>query len=157
MPAQFFKGPGITEDILCAGKESTFDFLEDVLDEVVELFPGDFIHIGGDFRIIKQDWESIVQKINEGLARNDTLVILLSPNSVSSKWVQRELNSVLMTQLSDQNVTVVPLLIAECDIPTVLKYIKYIDMTRDYQTGFIKLCEFLKLRAGGSAVEEEEE
>jgi len=91
--------------------------------------------------------ESIVQKINEGLARNDTLVILLSPNSVSSKWVQRELNTVLMTQLSGQNVTVVPLLIAECDIPTVLKDIKYIDMTRDYQTGFIKLCEFLKLRA----------
>lgn len=52
----FFKGPGITEDILCAGKESTFDFLEDVLDEVVELFPGDFIHIGGD-EAPKTRWE----------------------------------------------------------------------------------------------------
>jgi len=44
----FFKGPGITEDILCAGKEETFDFLEDVIDEIVELFPGEYIHIGGD-------------------------------------------------------------------------------------------------------------
>jgi hexosaminidase len=44
----FFKGPGITKDILCAGNEKTFQFLEDVLGEVVELFPSEFIHIGGD-------------------------------------------------------------------------------------------------------------
>ena len=44
----FFKGPGITEDILCAGKIETFDFLENVMDEVIELFPGKYIHIGGD-------------------------------------------------------------------------------------------------------------
>jgi hexosaminidase len=38
---------GIFEDIYCS-KESTFKFLEDVIDEVVELFPGKYIHIGGD-------------------------------------------------------------------------------------------------------------
>lgn len=35
-------------DIYCAGKESTFAFLENVLSEVAELFPGPFVHIGGD-------------------------------------------------------------------------------------------------------------
>jgi hexosaminidase len=35
-------------DILCAGNEATFQFIEGVLDEVVELFPGPYIHIGGD-------------------------------------------------------------------------------------------------------------
>jgi len=35
-------------DILCAGNELTFRFIEDVLDEVTELFPGPYIHIGGD-------------------------------------------------------------------------------------------------------------
>jgi len=44
----FFKGPGITKDILCGGNEKTFQFLEEVLNEVVELFPSRFIHIGGD-------------------------------------------------------------------------------------------------------------
>jgi hexosaminidase len=44
----FFKGPGITKDILCAGNEKTFQFLEDVLGEVMELFPSEFVHIGGD-------------------------------------------------------------------------------------------------------------
>jgi hexosaminidase len=32
----------------CLGKESTFEFLQNVLDEVIELFPGKVIHIGGD-------------------------------------------------------------------------------------------------------------
>lgn len=35
-------------NVYCAGKERTFSFLNDVLDEVVELFPSQFIHIGGD-------------------------------------------------------------------------------------------------------------
>ncbi len=35
-------------DIFCAGKEETFEFLENVLDEVVKLFPSEYIHIGGD-------------------------------------------------------------------------------------------------------------
>lgn len=36
------------EDILCAGNDSVFLFLEDVIDEVVDLFPAPYIHIGGD-------------------------------------------------------------------------------------------------------------
>ncbi|TZF82825.1 family 20 glycosylhydrolase [Pedobacter sp. BS3] len=46
-----FKMPvawGIQKDIYCAGNEQTFKFLEDVLTEVVALFPSPYIHIGGD-------------------------------------------------------------------------------------------------------------
>lgn len=39
---------GVFDPIFCAGKESTFTFLEDVLTEVMALFPGTYIHIGGD-------------------------------------------------------------------------------------------------------------
>ena len=39
---------GVNDEVFCIGRESTFDFLEDVLDEVCELFPGEYIHIGGD-------------------------------------------------------------------------------------------------------------
>ncbi len=38
---------GVFEHIYCS-KDETFDFLEDVLDEVIELFPSEYIHIGGD-------------------------------------------------------------------------------------------------------------
>ena len=38
---------GVFEEIYCS-KDETFEFLEDVLDEVLELFPSEYIHIGGD-------------------------------------------------------------------------------------------------------------
>ena len=47
-----------TPDIsLCPGKESTFEFLDDVIAEVVELFPSEYIHIGGD-ECRKNRWEN---------------------------------------------------------------------------------------------------
>ncbi|WP_423735972.1 family 20 glycosylhydrolase [Chitinophaga caseinilytica] len=39
---------GVFDDVFCAGKDSTFLFLEDVLEEVLPLFPSQYIHIGGD-------------------------------------------------------------------------------------------------------------
>ena len=39
---------GVFADILCAGKEKTFQFVQDVLDEVIDIFPSEYIHIGGD-------------------------------------------------------------------------------------------------------------
>jgi hexosaminidase len=39
---------GVFEDVFCAGKDETFTFLEDVLKEVLTLFPSKSIHIGGD-------------------------------------------------------------------------------------------------------------
>lgn len=47
---------GIYEDVFCAGKEGTFQFLEDVLAEVIDLFPSKYIHIGGD-ECPKDRWE----------------------------------------------------------------------------------------------------
>ncbi|WP_298351085.1 beta-N-acetylhexosaminidase [Runella sp.] len=47
---------GIRENILCAGKESTFAFVEDVLSEVAMLFPNKYVHIGGDEAFYKW-WE----------------------------------------------------------------------------------------------------
>nr|WP_121272254.1 family 20 glycosylhydrolase [Pedobacter schmidteae] len=39
---------GVFEDVFCAGKEETFNFLTDVMDEILPLFPSAYIHIGGD-------------------------------------------------------------------------------------------------------------
>jgi hexosaminidase len=48
---------GVFDDVYCAGKENTFKFLEDVLTEVAELFPGQYIHIGGD-ECPKSRWDN---------------------------------------------------------------------------------------------------
>ncbi|MEO1255783.1 MAG: beta-N-acetylhexosaminidase, partial [Bacteroidota bacterium] len=47
---------GVFKEIYCAGNDSTFFFLEDVLREVMELFPSKYIHIGGD-EVPKYRWE----------------------------------------------------------------------------------------------------
>ncbi len=47
---------GIADDVFCAGNEKVYGFLEDVLTEVMELFPSEIIHIGGD-ECPKVRWE----------------------------------------------------------------------------------------------------
>ena len=66
---------GVFEDILCAGKEETFRFVEGVLTELMEIFPSEYIHIGGD-EAPKVRWEQCPrcqQRIRElGLTSDGT-------------------------------------------------------------------------------------
>lgn len=39
---------GVSEDVLCAGNDNTLKFIDDVLEEVIDIFPSEYIHIGGD-------------------------------------------------------------------------------------------------------------
>ena len=48
---------GVYKDIYCAGNDTVFGFMEDVLTEVMELFPSKYIHIGGD-EAPKYRWEN---------------------------------------------------------------------------------------------------
>jgi hexosaminidase len=67
---------GIYDDVYCAGKESTFIFLENVLSEVMALFPGKYIHIGGD-EVRKTRWKNCpydkVRMKKEGLKNEEEL------------------------------------------------------------------------------------
>ena len=47
---------GVFAGVYCAGKEETFEFLQNVLAEVRQLFPGQYIHIGGD-EVPKDNWK----------------------------------------------------------------------------------------------------
>ncbi len=67
---------GIHRDVFCPGRDETFAFLEDVLTYVMEIFPGRYIHIGGD-EVPKERWrdcEHCQDRIrDEGLAGEDDL------------------------------------------------------------------------------------
>ena len=67
---------GTSEHIFCAGKEATFDFIEDVLDEVCQMFPGPYIHLGGD-EAVKTMWQQCpdcqARMQQEGLANEEEL------------------------------------------------------------------------------------
>ena len=97
------------------------------------------------------DWEighgdSIVRRIEAGLTQNDTLLVILSPASVKSEWVRRELDTALTRQLSGQNVKIIPILSEECEIPESLASIKYVDFREDFQAGIISTMGALARR-----------
>ena len=55
-PYQVWTRWGVSDQVLCVGKEKTFEFLFDVLDEICDLFPSEYIHIGGD-ECPKKEWD----------------------------------------------------------------------------------------------------
>lgn len=83
--------------------------------------------------------DSITKKINEGIDRNDYLILVLSPNSVRSAWVEKELNAGLMCELQSRNVVVLPILIADCNIPPLIADKRYADFRSNYGQGLAEL------------------
>lgn len=47
-PYEVWKMWGVSEDVLCIGNDQSLKFLEDVFAELIEIFPSEYIHIGGD-------------------------------------------------------------------------------------------------------------
>ena len=70
-------------DIYCAGKESTFEFLENVLTEVMDLFPSKYIHVGGD-EATKTNWKTC--KHCQKRIKNEKLN---SPEELQSYFIKR--------------------------------------------------------------------
>ena len=83
--------------------------------------------------------DSLIEKINAGIASHDYLVIVLSKKSVRSQWVMKELNAALMKELKERRVVVLPILIEDCDIPPLLSDKVYADFRGDYSLGLNRL------------------
>ncbi len=83
------------------------------------------------------NWDAEVQK---GLDGSDLMIVLLSPASVSSQNVADEWSYFL-----EKNKSIVPLMIAPCDVPFRLSRRQRVDFTANYQSGFQEL-----IRAIGS-------
>lgn len=78
------------------------------------------------------EWEirvgdSIVQKIDSALGIVSHLIVLLSETSISKPWVNKELSSALMRQLSKEAIMVLPVRLDGCRIPPILADLKYAD------------------------------
>jgi len=67
---------GVFNGIFCAGNDDTFAFVEDILTEVSELFPGPYIHIGGD-EVLVDNWKNCpkcqARMRQEGLTKESEL------------------------------------------------------------------------------------
>jgi hexosaminidase len=73
---------GVDEDVFCP-KEETFGFIEDVLDEVARLFPGPYVHVGGD-EVPKTRWRE--SPVAQEVMRRENLK---DPDALQSWFIRR--------------------------------------------------------------------
>jgi hypothetical protein len=92
---------------------------KDVSLDVWELAPGD----------------SINDRVSLAVHTRDLFLVFLSKASVASHWVQSELGAALAREMNDRAITIIPVLVEECDIPPSLADRLYVDLRGDIATG----------------------
>lgn len=73
--------------------------------------------------------ESLIEKIRSGIDKMDYLAAVLSPDSVASPWVQRELDVAMTQEILGRKVKVLPLMYRRCELPGFLLGKRYGDFT----------------------------
>lgn len=81
---------GVFSDVFCVGKDNTFSFLQDVIDEVIPLFPGVYFHIGGD-ECAKTEWKKCM--LCQKRIRDENLKDESELQSYFVKRIEKFLNS----------------------------------------------------------------
>jgi len=95
--------------------------------------------------------DSIPGKVNEGLSSSKYFAIVLSPNSVRSRWVTEELNAALATQIASSGTFLLPLMLKTCDLPPLLAHRKYADFRDDYDSALAELLAVFEKDAEATA------
>lgn len=72
--------------------------------------------------------DSIVQKIDEGLGGCNVFIIVVSENSVRSRWVQEELSSAQVRRI-EQEARIIPVRLDDSPVPTVINHLHWVRMT----------------------------
>jgi hypothetical protein len=103
---------------------------------------------GAGLRVRISEWElqpgdSIASRIIEAVSSSDLILILLSPHSINSQWVQTELNETLSRELQRRAITVIPALVEDCTMPPPLANLVYLDLRSDLEGGISRLIQQL--------------
>jgi hypothetical protein len=107
----------IAEGLRTAGVEAWFDQWE--------ILPGD----------------SLIQKIfAEGLSGADAFIVLITPNSISSRWVQQELDVAMVRRI--EGVTrIIPIIIGDTRVPEPLRSLLWIKLEKDFDSGLRQIVK----------------
>jgi len=84
--------------------------------------------------------DSIARQIQEALCSADYVVVLLSPDSVRSIWFRNEL-AIMAHDLKARDVTIIPAVIADCQVPKSLRDRVLLDLRKDLEGGIDLLVE----------------
>lgn len=87
--------------------------------------------------------ESIRRTLEDAIKRIDIFLLVLSPNSVSSGWVQEELDMII----GKKEPVLIPIIIKDCEIPPILHSRKWIRFVGDYDSKLDTLVSTIHLWA----------
>lgn len=91
--------------------------------------------------------DSISERISQALAKSDFFIIAVSKHSGGSDWVQRELNSSIMAELSRRAIHILPIKLDDTAMPTLLADKMYADFSTSYDTGLRHLVDAIKAKS----------
>src|SRR5664279_609095 len=86
--------------------------------------------------------QNIVSRLADGL-NADFILLILSPDSVDSRWVKEEWTDAFWEQTNDRNTKLVGVLYRDCKIPPLLRNKKYFDLRTNQPQGFREIRTFL--------------
>lgn len=92
--------------------------------------------------------DSLSERIEHGISQSGWLAVVISKNSVSSDWVQKELRAAQARELRDKSVFVLPIIIDDCEIPLFLLDKLYADFRSSYDQGLEALLKRVLEGAG---------
>ncbi len=87
--------------------------------------------------------ESVIHKISEGIFNADFLVAVLSPHSVNSQWVKKEISMGMTLEIKGDRIKVLPLLLEDCELPLFLQDKLYADF-RTESRYYVELSKLFK-------------
>ena len=97
------------------------------------------------------EWEirlgdSIVEKISEGISQADYILVILSEDSVRSKWVQEEIKAAFQRDAVASKQVFIPVVLGKVEVPQFLRYIKYVDLSESYEEGLNEIVQAIQER-----------
>jgi len=101
-PYEVWQSWGISKDVLCAGKKDSYALLKDILEEVCELFPYKYIHIGGD-ECAKDNWKECA----DCQAMIDRLGLADDAKSSAEQKLQAYVTSEVQAFLAEKGKTII--------------------------------------------------
>jgi len=86
------------------------------------------------------------KKIGEAIETSKVIIVVLSKNSISSRWVQYEINNALQRMIKGK-VRLIPVLIDDVDLPPELNGLVYVDFRESFDNGLEKILAALEYEA----------
>ena len=85
--------------------------------------------------------DSLIEKIRDGIDSVGYVAVILSPNSIKSRWVQKEIDVAMTLEISGKEIKVLPLMLERCELPGFLLGKFYADFTDEskYLSSFEQL------------------